>query len=142
MVPFTQLLSLDRESTESESLGEKKQKPERGGVCWQLLLCCHGRVKQTQLRNCNPNRGHREGRAGQEKWREEGLLGKKTAPVFLSKSVLLRRSAGQESEETAVAAASSSVPADREQAFVCSTGSTVNSIGWHGLECDIIVFFF
>lgn len=40
-----------------------------------------------------------------------------------------------------MAAAPSSVPADREEAFVCSTGSTVNNIGWHGLECGIIVFF-
>lgn len=40
-----------------------------------------------------------------------------------------------------MAAAPSSVPADRERAFVHSTGGTVNSIGWHGLECDIIVFF-
>ena len=41
-----------------------------------------------------------------------------------------------------MAAAPSSVPADRERPFVCRTGGTVNSIGWHGLECDIIVVFF
>lgn len=37
-----------------------------------------------------------------------------------------------------MAAAPSSVPADRDEAFVWDT---VNDIGWHGLECDIIVFF-
>lgn len=41
-----------------------------------------------------------------------------------------------------MAAAPSLVPADREEAFVCSAGGTVNNIGWHGLECDIIVCFF
>lgn len=37
-----------------------------------------------------------------------------------------------------VAAAPSSVAADREEAFVCGT---LKSIGWHGLEFHIIVFF-
>lgn len=36
-----------------------------------------------------------------------------------------------------MAAAPSSVHADRDEAFVCDTA---NGIGWHGLECDIIVF--
>lgn len=35
-----------------------------------------------------------------------------------------------------MAAAPSTVPADREAAFVRSTG---NGIVWHRLECDIIV---
>lgn len=36
-----------------------------------------------------------------------------------------------------MAAAPSSVPADRDEAFVWDT---VNDIGLHGLECDITVF--
>lgn len=36
-----------------------------------------------------------------------------------------------------MAAAPSSVPADRDEAFVWDT---VNDIGWHGLECDVTVF--
>lgn len=58
-----------------------------------------------------------------------------------SKSAPLRSLACWCSDETAVAAAPSTVPADREAAFVCSTG---NGIVWHRLECDIIVlgFFF
>lgn len=37
-----------------------------------------------------------------------------------------------------MAAAPSSVPADRDEAFVWDT---VNDIGLHGLECDVTVFF-
>lgn len=96
-----------------------------------LRVFCHGGAKQAPLQNWYPNRGAQRGQ-GREEWNGEGLLRKKTAPVFPSKSVLLRSLARWKSEETAVAAALSSVPADREEAFV---RSTVNSIGWHGLEC-------
>lgn len=70
---------------------EKKRINEKRSVlAASCSVCCHGRVKQTQLRNCSCNRGHTEGRAGWERWNEEGLLRRKIASVFPTKSVLLR----------------------------------------------------
>lgn len=56
--------TVTRRRTESERLREKKTRIKEKEILLaaSLCLCCHGRVKQTQLRNYNPNRGHREGR--------------------------------------------------------------------------------
>lgn len=76
-----------QKKTEWKNNREKRIKEEESALAASPCLCCHARVKQAQLRNCYPNRGHREGREG---WKRV-YWGKKIVHVFPSKSVLLRR---------------------------------------------------
>lgn len=126
---------------EREQKKRKKNESTRREACWQLLAVFAAMAEWNRLSEGivaltgGTQRAEQDGSNGMERVCREG----KIASVFPSKSVLLRSLAYWWSEETVVAAAPSSVPADREGAFVCST---VNNIGWHRLECDIIVFCF
>lgn len=83
-------------STEKWKTGWEREREKKTGIkekesvlAASLCLRCHGRVKQTELRNCNPNRGHGEGRG--RPGRERSLLWKKIASVFPSKSVAVEK---------------------------------------------------